>query len=425
MKTIFVSPHSARADARSLSDALQQAQPNDVVLVEPGRYSPSLTGERLPLTLPSGVRVQGAAREECIIDGEGHFSPSFQPIRPEQSVVVLKDGASLSGVTVTQGGGHGIGIPPSASVMIHSCTISKHGDHGIFLCGMTEAFITDCDFSDNGLERFEPSLPRGTGARQGNHIFAEARAGQRNHLSITDNIMRRCFADGLAFICFFPEPDGVSFDATILRNTIEDCERGGLLFSCSFGPSSNRQSLTVADNTLRGNKQFGINILTAIPLAEKVPQHGQLTALLSGNTISNSPIGIAVHGALGKARHNTCRVVIDRNEISDWKTNAVRLVGGSGLDDVETKENMVVATLSRNVFSGKSPAIVMQGAGGTAHSHTSQNKVTARVLANHLARVGDQPILVSNGRPDNHAEVQAEVRAEGDPYIRKDEDLLG
>ena len=113
MKTIFVSPHSARADARSLSEALQQAQPDDVVLVEPGRYSPSLTGERLPVTLPPGVHVQGAARAECIIDGEGHFSPSFQPIRPEQSVVVLTDGASLSGVTVTQGGGHGIGVPPS------------------------------------------------------------------------------------------------------------------------------------------------------------------------------------------------------------------------------------------------------------------------------------------------------------------------
>ena len=131
------------------------------------------------------------------------------------------------------------------------------------------------------------------------------------------------------FICFFPEPDGVSCAATILHNTIEDCERAGLLFSCSFGPASNRQSLTVADNTLRGNKQFGLNILTAIPLADKVPQHGQLSALLAGNTIAASPVGIAVHGALGEARHNTCRVVIDRNEIADWKAHAIRLVGGS------------------------------------------------------------------------------------------------
>ena len=421
MKTIFVSPHAAHADARSLSEALQQAQPDDVILVEPGHYSPSLTGERLPITIPPGVWVEGAARQECIIDGEGHFSPSFHPIRPEQSVVVLTDGTSLSGVTVTRGGGHGIGVPPSASVTVRSCTISNHGDHGIFLCGVSVAVITDCEFSDNGLERFEPSLPRGTGARQGHHVFAEARAGQRNHLFVADNTMRRCFADGLAFICFFPEPDAVSCDATILRNTIEDCERGGLLFSCSFGPSSNRQALTVADNALRGNKQFGINILTAIPLADKVPQHGRLTALLSGNTITNSPVGIAVHGALGEAQHNTCRVVIDRNKIADWKAYAIRLVGGSGLDNVETTDNAVVATLSRNVFNGKSPAVVVQGAGGTAQSITSRNTVTTRLLANDLGSAGDQPILVSNGRPDNHAEVQAA----GDPYVRQDEDLLG
>ena len=195
----------------------------------------------------------------------------------------------------------------------------------------------------------------------------------------------------------------------------------GLLFSCSFGPASNRQSLTVADNILRGNKQFGINILTAIPLADKVPQQGQLTALLAGNTIANSPVGIAVHGALGEAQHNTCRVVIDRNEIADWKAHAIRLVGGSGLDNVETTANQVVATLSRNVFNGQSPAVVIQGASGTTHSHTSQNRVTARVLANDLDSAGAQPILVSDGRPDNHAEVQAA----GDPHTRKDEDLLG
>ena len=113
--------------------------------------------------------------------------------------------------------------------------------------------------------------------------------------------------------------------------------------------------------------------------------------------------------------------MIDQNEISDWKTHAIRLVGGVGLDDVETKENVVVATLSRNVLTGKSPAIVIQGAGGTEKSQTSQNRVTARLLANDLDRAGDQPILVSNGLPNN----QAEVGTEGDPYIRSDEDLLG
>jgi parallel beta-helix repeat protein len=132
--------------------------------------------------------------------------------------------ASLSGVTVTNGGGHGVGVPLGASVEIRNCTISRHGDHGIYLSGMADAVVTGCRLQDNGLKRFEPSLPRGVGARQGHHIFAEAKHGQRNRLVVTDNTMRGCFADGVAFICFFPEPDGVSFSATILRNTIEDSE---------------------------------------------------------------------------------------------------------------------------------------------------------------------------------------------------------
>ena len=420
MQALFVSPGDSRADATSLTTALRRAQPDDVVLVGPGRYAPSLTGESVPIRVPPGVHLEGAGKEECVIDGEGQCTPSFNPIRPDQSVVVIEDGASLSEVTVTNGGGHGIGVPPAACVTITSCDISRHGDHGIFLCGVTEALVTGCVFSDNGRARFEPALPRGVGARQGHHIFAEAQSGQQNRLRITDNVMQRCFTDGLAFICFFPQDDGVSFEAVVLRNTIEDCERGGLLFSCSFGPASNRLSFLVSDNRLQGNKQFGINILTAIPLAEKIPQHSQLTGVISRNRISHSPIGIAVQTAVGEAHHNKCRVVIDRNEIFDWKTNAIRLVSASGLDDVETQENTLSAVVSRNTLNGDSPAVVVQGAGGTAKSKPSQNSVSVRFLANDIEGAGNQPILISNGPADNRAEVDDR----SDPYTRTDDDLL-
>ena len=157
MQTLFVSPRDSRADDTSLTTALRRAQPDDVILVGPGRYAPSLTEESLPIRVPPGVHLEGAGKEACVIDGEGQCIPSFNPIRPDQSVVVIEDGASLSGVTVTNGGGHGIGIPPAACVTITGCDISRHGDHGIFLCGVTEALVTGCVFSDNGLQRFELS----------------------------------------------------------------------------------------------------------------------------------------------------------------------------------------------------------------------------------------------------------------------------
>src|SRR5918996_5816210 len=112
MRAIVVHPTDPQADAPSLTRALSTAQSGDVILVGPGVYSPSQTGEILPLRIPAGVAVEGAGREGCVIDGAGLFAPSFNPIRPDLSVIVLDAGASLRGVTVTNGGGHGIGVPP-------------------------------------------------------------------------------------------------------------------------------------------------------------------------------------------------------------------------------------------------------------------------------------------------------------------------
>src|SRR6187397_2425587 len=136
MNAISVHPEDAGADARSLSTALAMAQRGDVVLVGPGVYSPSRTGEVLPLRIPSGVAIEGAGSDRCIIDGEGLFEPSFAPIRPDLAVIVLGDGSSLSGVEVTNGGGHGIGAPPGVSGTVRDCAITRHGDHGIYLGGV-------------------------------------------------------------------------------------------------------------------------------------------------------------------------------------------------------------------------------------------------------------------------------------------------
>ena len=418
MNMIIVHPTDPQADARSFTQALQAANTGDVILLSPGVYSPARTGEVLPLTIPAGVAVEGAGREVSIIDGEGLFEPSFNPIQPNLAVIVLNDGASLSGVTVTNGGGHGIGVSSGVSVTIRNCTVSRHGDHGVFLCGVTEAVITGCVFQENGLKRFEPVLPRGPGARQGHHIFAEARHGQRNRLLITDNTMHRCFADGIAFICFFPEPDGVSFSATIVRNTIEASERGGLLFSCSFGPSHNQLRLTATDNSLRANKQFGLSVLTAVPLADKVPQDSALTALVTGNDISASPIGVLIQGAVSEAHHNVCRVTIDRNHISSCSKNAVRLVGALGVAGLNTRENALQAAVSRNQIAGCMPAVVIQGAGGAGR--LQQNSVKIQFHDNSVDAPPEQAIMISDGRTGNRVEVMG-----GSPaYTRTDRDLL-
>jgi len=418
MRAITAHPTDPRADAASLTHALTQAHDGDVILIGPGLYSPTRTGETLPLQVSPGVMIVGAGRSDCIIDGEGQFEPSFNPIRPDWSVMLLENNTSLSGVTITNGGGHGVGIPAGASATIRNCAFSRHGDHGVFLCGVTEAVVADCIFQDNGLKRFEPSLPRGAGARQGHHIFAEAQHGQPNRLLIVGNTMHNCFADGLAFICFFPQPDGVTFDATVLRNTIEASERGGLLFSCSFGPSHNRLRLLAAGNTLKGNKQFGLSMLTTVPLADKVPQNGVATALVSENEITSSPVGMLIQGAVSEAHRNTCHVTIDRNRIAACGKSALRLLGALGVEGVDTTENSLHALVSRNQISGGAPAIAIQGAGGAGNPQ--RNTVHVKLYDNDITSPSTRTILVSDGRTGN----QVAVAAGSQDHTRTTEDLL-
>ena len=420
MRTIVVHPTDPQAEAASLTHALTLVQGGDVILVQPGRYSPTNTGEHLPLVIPAGVSVIGTAKESCCIDGEGQFAPSFNPIDTGLSIFTLSDDSSISNLTVTNGGGHGIAVPSGVSATVHHCTVSHHGDHGVYLRGVTKAIVTNCEFHSNGRKRFEPSLPRGVGARQGHHIFAEARAGQRNNIIISDNSMRECFADGLAFICFFSEPDAVSFEALVQRNTIEDSERGGLLFAGSFGPSRNHLRLTITDNVLRNNKQFGLSVIGAFPLGDKVPNETSVHAVINRNSISGSPIGILAQGAVGEAQNNTNHLTITHNQISGCAKNAIRLVGAIGMDKVTTSGNSLVAVLAWNLHSGSLPVGIIQGAGGVATGGVTGNNATVRLIANEPSVSQEQAFFVSDGLSENRAEIVAESQV----WTRKEGNLL-
>ncbi|MCS6924501.1 MAG: right-handed parallel beta-helix repeat-containing protein [Candidatus Binatia bacterium] len=419
MSVITVHAGEPRAVVSSLTQALSRARAGDLILLGPGHYSPQRTGELLPLRVPPGVAIEGGDRERCIIDGEGWSAPSFNPIRPDSAVLVLGEDSSIANVTLTNGGGHGLGALPGASVRIQNCVITHHGAHGVFLGGVEEAAITACVFRDNGRQRFSPSLPRGSGARQGHHIFAEARHGRRNRLWITDNTLQDCFADGIALVCFFTEADEVACEATVLRNTIVASERAGLLFSSSFGPSHNRQRLVIADNTLRDNKQFGIHLLAAVPLAARVPAHASCHALVTGNEITGSPCGVLVQGAVGEAHGNTCDVVLIRNRFAEIAQHAIRLVGALGGEGIETRGNTVRAEIVHNLFTGVVPAVLAQGAGGPEGSRPTQNVVAARFTEN-VFDTSSSAILVSDGREGNRVEVAADSQA----YTRRDGNLL-
>lgn len=411
MRTIVVHPSDPAADASSLTGGLNLAKPGDVVLLGSGMYSPLLTGEVLPLRLPAGVALEGAGRDLCVVDGAGQFEPTFDPIRTEAAVLVLDDGARVTGVTVTNGGAHGLGVLTGASIVLHDCTVSRNGGHGLFLSGVTEAVVTGCHFLENGLKRFSPVCPRGNPARQGHHVFAAMRGGQPGRLVINDNTLRGCFADGVAVVCMFDQSDGTDFSSTVLRNLVEDSERSGLFFSASFGSARNRCRIIASRNVLCGNRQWGIG-----PLALAVPRDNVVHAVFTANEIVGSPVGIVAHGAANEAHGNSTEILVDRNRIADCGTNGVRLVGAMGVAGVEVTGNTIHALVSRNRVTGSSRAVVAQAAGGAKTGRG--NAVKVRFVQNDIEAPPGSAIVVSDGDTANRVEVaqgsQAVTRAEGD-----------
>ena len=404
-KTIFVSPLDPIADAKSISEGLAIASPGTIVVLDAGHYSQSETNESFPIVVPSGVSLHGVNREHCLVDGEGHGTPSFDPIDPYHSLVVLEDGTTVAEVSITNGGANGISVLPRSRAAIRSCMITRNGQHGIYLCGGDEASVSDCRLSDNGLGQLRPTLPRGTAARQGHHIFVEARGGSRNRLRITNNMMQRCFADGIALVCFFSENDAVSSRATIAGNTVTDCGRAGLLVSCSFGPSHNDQSVTITHNVFKKNQETGISILPAIPLAAKVPEHNHTQVTITNNQIESSNVCLALHGAMGEAHSNHCDAIVVGNTITDWRLRGIHVVGALGVPKFATRQNVVTTTVSRNVLIGRSPALALQGVAGPTGCSLLENHVKARLLHNDTSASEAPTVILYREDTDNSVDL--------------------
>lgn len=419
MRTLSVHPTDSAADAHSLTQALAGATDGDIVSLRTSVYSPSRTGETLPIEVPAGVTVVGAGRGATVLDGEGLFEPSFNPIRTDLSVLVLGDRTLLSGLTVTNGGGHGVSVGPGARASILGCEISRHGQHGVFLAGVAEAVVSGNEFRQNGLRRFEPDFPRGGKGHQGHHIFAVAMTGQRNRLIITDNSMRDCWADGIGLVCFFDQGDGVTAHATILRNVIEESERGGFLFSASFGPSRNSFVVETAHNILRGNRQVGASVTVANPLADPVPIGNSLALSFLDNEITDSPLGLRLQGGSSEARGNTGRVLVNGTRFARCPTGALHAVAGRTTPTGTPSGNRLEVALLGNTFTDcGAPAVVLQAAvDGTAGGAVG-NVLAVRMAGND--GLGSEGLQVCDGATSSHMEI-----AQGSqPYLRVEGPLL-
>jgi hypothetical protein len=402
-RLIYVSASDPTAAYTSISAALRHAAPGDMVLVGAGYYAASQTGEHFPLYVPPGVTLLGAGQGESIIDGEGNLEVSFRPVQTGQSLVLLGDGSAVSGFTITGSGGNGLGIEPGARVCIMRNAIRQHGQHGIIVSGPQEAIIKDNRFLDNGTRQFRPETPQPAAGRQGHHIFVQGKGGAANRIIIADNTMRGAFADAIALVVFFDEPDAVSMHVSVLGNDIEQSQRRGITIAGSFGPSHTRVIVDMQHNSIRQTAAQAIAAYAARPLARQLLRHCRLQLRIIDNTCIQNGGGIALFGGFGPAEDNLLDSTIIGNRLTGIQGHALRLIGGVGFDGYSASRNRVQALVSRNHLEDVHyPPILLQGGIVTAREEAIGNAVFAHIRDNTLPLdAGKPPVLLNDGLPGN------------------------
>jgi len=415
-RLVYVSSSDAAASYASVSAALSQAVRGDTVLVGPGRYTPSQTGERFPLYVPPGVTLSGMGQGESTIDGEGAMALSFRPVSEGQSLVLLGDGSVLTGFTIANSGGHGISNQPGAHVLIARNEIREHGQHAVLISGAEEAVIRENIFLDNGTKRFSPLTPRGVHARQGHHVFVQGKWGVNNRVLITDNTMTRAYADGVAMVIFFDEPDGVRMHVSVINNLIEQSERRGLTIAGSFGSAHHQAIVDVRRNVIQDNAEGAVVAQAARPLAPTLISGNVLRLQIVDNECRSSAEGIALFGGFGPAEDNQLDATLLGNLFTGMKGHAVRVIGGIGFQGCEAHDNRVRVLIGQNrVEDAGGIPIFIQGGICEAQEEATGNEVLAQVWGNELpTTVGKSPIVANDGLLGNVVQL-----AEGaQPYQR-------
>ncbi|MGK7893517.1 MAG: DUF1565 domain-containing protein [Xenococcus sp. (in: cyanobacteria)] len=170
---IYVNPHRGNDNAvgnrnsplKTITQALRNASPNTVISLASGTYSEN-TGETFPLIIKKNITLQGRAAtqgSDIIIKGGGDF---ISPTGAGQNVAIaiIKDRATITGITVTnpRSRGHGIWIESTNPTITDSSFIGN-GNTGISANGKSNPILEHNYFFNNlgnGLLVYGTSHPQ-------------------------------------------------------------------------------------------------------------------------------------------------------------------------------------------------------------------------------------------------------------------------
>ncbi|MEM7726140.1 MAG: DUF1565 domain-containing protein [Cyanobacteria bacterium P01_A01_bin.45] len=240
---------------KTITFALQQAQPGTLVQLAPGTYSAE-TGETFPLQVQSGVTLKGdesSKGQAIVITGGGAYvSRTFA----RQNITILAGNNSvISGVTVTNQNTRGTGIwVESTNPTIQNNTFVNSKREGVFVTGTANPKIENNLFSQNSGNGVSVAKSAQGEIRANvfqNTGFGLAIGGTSSPLVVENRIVDNI--DGI-FISNSAKPK-------LRKNVIENNQRDGIVVISSGLPDLGTNE-EPGGNFIRNNKRNDLNNAT-------------------------------------------------------------------------------------------------------------------------------------------------------------------
>ncbi|BAY09727.1 DUF1565 domain-containing protein [Calothrix sp. NIES-2098] len=243
------------APYKTITFALNQAQPGTVIQLAPGTYNQQ-SGETFPLLLKSGVTLRGdesTKGQGISITGGGFYtSKTFA----RQDITILADnGTTIAGLTVTNPNQRGTAVwVESTNPLITNNTFTKSVREGVFITGTGNPKIENNIFvqnTGNGV-----SVAKSAQGEIRNNLFQETGFGIAIGGSSTPLVVENQI---------FQNQDGLYISETakpILRkNVIQNNKRDGVVATIDALPNLGTNE-DLGGNLIRNNTRYDLNNAT-------------------------------------------------------------------------------------------------------------------------------------------------------------------
>ncbi|BAB75307.1 DUF1565 domain-containing protein [Anabaena sp. FACHB-709] len=246
---------TAATPYKTITFALNQAQPGAIIQLAPGNYS-SETGEQFPLILKPGVTLQGdeSTRGQGVLITGGGFYTSRTFARQDITILANND-TTIAGITATNPNQRGTAVwVESSNPTIRNNTFTNSVREGVFVTGTGNPKIQGNIFIQNKGNGI--SVARSAQGEISNNLFQDtgfgiAIGGTSTPLVAENQIVQN--QDGL-YISETAKP-------VLRKNVIQNNKRDGIVATVNAQPDLGT-SENPGGNLIRSNGRYDVNNAT-------------------------------------------------------------------------------------------------------------------------------------------------------------------